>query len=128
MTILALYLADTDNDVLPDAWEQQYFGDSTNANSEAVCSNGVNTVLDAYIAGFDPTDPAAGFYASDDIQSGDIVIEWPCTSNRTYSVYWTTNLVDGFELIQTVGSCGSFTDTVHQTESAGYYKIDVQLP
>jgi PKD repeat protein len=46
---------DADDDGLPDEWENQYFGGSTNANPHALAANGVNTILEAYVAGLNPT-------------------------------------------------------------------------
>jgi len=55
---------DLDGDGLPDWWETQYYGDSTNANPSAICSNGVNTVEEAYIAGLNPTNAQSWFLPS----------------------------------------------------------------
>jgi hypothetical protein len=46
-----------------------------------------------------------------------------------YSVYWTTNLLGGFQPLETnlVWPQNSWTDTVHSAEDGGFYRVKVQL-
>ncbi len=119
---------DIDDDGLPDDWETLYFGGATNANPEALCSNGINTVLQAYIAGFDPTDPAAGFGMTG-LDAQDRVVQWSAVSGRWYSVFWTDDLGSGFPPVPLMSNLtsGAFTDSVHAAEDAGFYRIEVEL-
>lgn len=119
---------DADSDELPDWWEEHYFGVATNANPGTTCSNGVNTYMEAYIAGLDPNDPDSLFSAS---MSSNSVVYWqPSIDGRVYSTYWTTNLPDGFVALETNLSwtSGSYTDVIHSAESSGFYKVEVSLP
>jgi len=119
---------DTDGDGLPDWWEEQYFSGATNANPDAICSNGVNTVMEAYIAGLNPNDPNAAFLISLRQYSPQAVLEWNATSGRVYSVYWTSNLLNGFgSPMQSNYTGGVYTDETHNAEEKGFYKIDVKL-
>jgi len=117
---------DTDGDGLPDWWETIYYGGATNASPAAMASNGVNTVIQAYIAGLDPTDPSALFTISE-LQSN--VLFWSGVSGRVYTIYWTSNLLSGFQTLEPnlpwTGS--TFTDTTHSAEDQGFYKIDVKI-
>ena len=120
---------DIDDDGLPDEWEEQYFGGETNATPSAIASNGVNTVLEAYVAGINPTQ-AESFFSVTNFDSGPdgFVVEWNSTRGRVYSVYGSTNLIEGFGeplVTNILWPQSSWTDTVHQTKS--FYKIDVQL-
>ncbi len=117
---------DFDEDGLPNEWEALYFGNITNGVKGTTCSNTINTVWEAYIAGLDPTDPHAVFLMS--ILPGR-VLQWPCVSGRVYSVQWTTNLQESFQLLETniPWTTEVFTDRVHGVEDHGYYKIKVQL-
>jgi hypothetical protein len=119
---------DSDSDGIPDSWEQQYFGAPTGANPNTLCSNGINTLRQAYIAGLNPNDPHGAFGISELRSLGmDKVLRWNAVSGRVYSVYWTTNLISGF---QCLGSNISWTQgcfTNLTTEPCGYYKIDVRL-
>lgn len=113
---------DLDGDGLPNDWEEEYFGGPTNANPNALCANGADSVLQAFIAGIDPTDPAArfGLHLAQPLS-------WNSASGRQYTVYRTTNLLEDFQPLQTGIVGGSFTDVVHGAELKNYYKIGVEL-
>jgi hypothetical protein len=119
---------DADADGIPNDWEQQYFGTSTGAVASATASNGVNTVLECYIAGLNPIDPSSAFLISDlrPLSSASI-LRWNSTSGRVYSVYWSSNLLNGFHLLQTNYTGGVFTDAVHGAEPNVFYQIEVQV-
>jgi hypothetical protein len=116
---------DTDSDGIPDWWEQQHFGNITNANPDAMCSNGVHSIFQAYIAGIDPQDPVACF----ELCNTRNILEWTAVSGRVYTIYWTTNLLDGFHCLESniIWNAGSFTDSVHSADGQGFYKLDVRL-
>lgn len=115
---------DTDADGLPNDWELFYFGGSTNANPSAMASNGVNTILEAYVAGLNPTNSESFFDVG---FTNGFVIQWNAVSGRVYSIFGTTNLPAGFQPLETniLWPQSSWTDTVNR--SKGFYKIDVQL-
>jgi len=120
---------DTDGDGLPDWWEEQYFSGATNANPNTLCSNGVNTLRQAYIAGLNPTNPASLFLTSV-LRSPPSVLSWDAVSGRVYSVWWTSNLLSGdfLPLESNIPWTGNiFTDTTYGVEEKGFYKIDVEL-
>ncbi len=116
--------SDVDADGIPALWEVQYFGGTTNANPSAICANGINTVIEAYIVGLNPTDPNAAFLTS--ILPGK-VLQWNAVSGRVYDVYWTTNLLTGFQCLESniPWTRSGFTNS--SSVPCGYYKIDVQL-
>jgi len=121
---------DADGDGLPDWWETQYYGGPTNANPKAMASNGINTVLEAYIAGLNPTNPASLFVITG-LESGQQnVVYWPGVSGRVYTVYWSSNFsVSGFDLLENniPWTDNVFTDTNHSADEKGFYKIKVDL-
>jgi len=124
----SIYLAaaqgepDIDEDGLPDSWEVRYFGGATNANPIATASNGINTLLETYIAGLNPTNPAARL-SLDSVQP----LTWTAVSGRVYTISWTSNLLSGFQPLETNYTGGAFTDALHSTDTEGFYKIDVRL-
>ncbi len=121
---------DIDGDGLPDYWEAEHYGGATNANPDTICSNGINRVIDAYVAGFDPHDPAAVF----DVQSvtpvsGGFVVNWNSVSGRVYDIYRTTNLMESFDFLKTniYYPVNSYTDILHNSEKKCFYKINVRV-
>ena len=88
-------------------------------------------MLDAYIAGFDPTDPDASFLISDlTLLTAKSIIEWTAVSGRVYTIYWTSNLLSGFGSPLTNNLSWTpaiFTDSAHSAEEKGFYKIEVEL-
>lgn len=115
-------LNDRDEDNLPGWWEAQYYGGATNAVATNICSNGINTVLEAYIAGLNPTNPVSIFELSNIWNT----LQWDAVTGRIYRIYWTSNLLSGFQSLET-NYTGSFTDTEHETDQKGFYKIEVEL-
>jgi len=113
-------------------WLDNYFG-TTSVDGSALSSNGVNTILESYIAGLDPTNPASRFAVMGiGDQAGASVLNWSSVSGRLYSVYWSSNLLGGaagFQLISNniPWNANTFTDAVHGADDAGFYRIDVQL-
>ncbi len=120
---------DSDNDGLPDEWETQYYGNLSPSPGDP-SSNGVNTVHEAYIAGLDPTDPNAAFLISVlRPLTTENTLQWQSVSGRTYTVYWTSNLLAPFDLIGSnlMWPAAAFTDTQHLNNAAGFYKLDVEF-
>jgi hypothetical protein len=119
-------LDDIDNDSLPNDWELLYFGSETAANTNDPAANGINTVLEAYIAGINPTNPSSFFKAALTNQNG-FVVRWNATSGRVYSVFGSADLQSGFQPLETniLWPQSSWTDTVNRSES--FYKVDVEL-
>ncbi len=115
--------ADWDGNGLPDWWERLYFG-VPGVDPNSICANGFNTVQQAYIAGFSPINPESSFGITG-INGNQI--QWDAVSNRVYTVYWSTNLPDGFLPLQTDYTGGSYTDLLHGAADSCFYKLDVQL-
>jgi len=121
--------SDSDGDGLPDFWELTYYPGITSVSWDDISSNGVNTVGQTYIAGLDPTNPASLFALTDLFPGVSNQISWQSVSGRTYTVYWTSNLLTGFNPIASnlVWPAASFTDTQHENSVDGFYKLDVEL-
>lgn len=119
---------DSDADGISDPWEERYFGGPTNANPNSLCSNGINTVIEAYVAGLNPTNSSSVFQTSVLCPpSSGAVLRWNATSGRVYNVYWTTNLMTGFQTLQSNYTGGAITDNLHAAAGKCFYKIDVRL-
>ncbi len=86
---------DADGDGIPDWWESLHYGGATNANPAALAFNGVNTVLEAWIADLNPTNPASVFVMttiSNAPGGAASVIASPGSTARVYQLFSTTNL------------------------------------
>jgi len=115
---------DWDGDGIPNDWEYAYFGGETNAAPDAICSNGLNTIRECFIAGLNPNDPTNIFSIS---MIPANILQWSCVSGRVYSVYWSTNLLGDFHPLETniPWTHGCFTNTTEALNS--FFKIEVQL-
>jgi len=120
---------DTDGDGLPDWWEELYFGGPTNATPSDTAANGVNIVGETYIAGIDPTDPNAFFEVESLVVDSEVIFNWTSVTDRVYSVYGTTNLVDGFQPVETnlFYPRNSWTGQIDGATSASFYQLKVEL-
>jgi len=120
-------LSDADGNGLPDVWELEYYN-RVGVDPEAVCSNGINTVRQAYVAGLHPND-AQSLFLIDRLRvlSTGVTFDWNTVSGRLYSVYWTTNLINGFLPLETdiPWTRGSYTNSAPIPQS--FFKLDVRL-
>ena len=120
---------DFDADGFVDFWEMENFGSRYSADPASTCSNGINNVRQAYIAGLDPNDPDSKFLASVLRSPTSSILGWNAISGRVYSVQWSTNLLENFQPLETniPWTAGGYTDTNHPASGQMFYKIDVQL-
>ena len=129
--LLLTISTDSDGDGLLDAWEIDYFGDSTTTDGTGdQDTDGFNDYSE-FAAGTNPTNSASLLEVTDMevTDPSGMVIRWDPVSNRIYGVQWTSNLLDGvFHPLETNlhYPVGNYTDRVHGAESQGYYKINVR--
>ncbi|MDF7808361.1 carbohydrate-binding protein [Pontiellaceae bacterium B12219] len=79
-----------------------------------------------YIAGLNPTNPDA-FLLSGTMSDAAKSLSWDAVSGRVYNIYWASNLVDGFSLVESNALNGFYIDSAHADDEAGFYKITVEL-
>jgi hypothetical protein len=137
-------VADADGDGIPDWWEEMYFGSATGATATNMAANGVNTVLEAYIAGLDPMN------ASDTVSVAGaqpavngIVVRFLTKSERDYLIWYADNNLmtptwyqTSTNRIQGTGDPYEWTDdgtetNPHQLDdnvTNRFYRIEVMLP
>jgi hypothetical protein len=119
---------DMDNDGLPDAWEKQYRPNLDDLGAGDFDGDGLLDT-EEYIAGTNPDNPDSTLEVrAQNLSTNGIVIHWDAVTNRTYRVFWTSNLTESAILLKPdlAYPATSYTDQIHQTESAGFYFIDVQ--
>ncbi|MEI7850440.1 MAG: hypothetical protein WCH86_01250 [Kiritimatiellales bacterium] len=83
------------------------------------------TAWQEYIAGTDPTNTTSGFKAAQDNRN---IISWNSFSGRVYSVYWSTNLLNGFQPLETniPWTQSSFTNATPDSR-VNHYQIKVRM-
>ena len=123
---------DTDGDGIPDDWETTYFGGPTNANASALAANGVNTIMESFIAGLNPNNPDSVFevHGSTQASGNQSVLTWtPSVTGRVYAISWTTNLHNQFTPLVTnlPGPQTTYTTTVHTLHPSTYFRIEVRM-
>ncbi|NLX26917.1 MAG: hypothetical protein GXY61_13340 [Lentisphaerae bacterium] len=125
-------IGDQDCDGLPDNWEVDYFGDTSSMRSSDDSDMDLIDNWSEWIAGTNPSDPDSVFTASlspNQVSADGFVVEWLSVEDRTYSVLWRGSLTNAHEVLQDEIEYpqNSYTDTVHNAESTGFYQIGVQL-
>ncbi len=79
-----------------------------------------------YIAGLNPTN-ADAFVISGSMSAASNLVSWSAVSGRVYNVYWSSNLTDGFTLIESNAQDGVYIDTERAGEPTGFYRFTVEL-
>jgi hypothetical protein len=126
ITLTATYVErDTDGDGMDDDWETTYLGGLKPNGAQDSDGDG-KTDLEEFIAGTHPGDKGSVFEISDFRAGPPSVINWSSVSGRVYSVYWSTNLISGFQCLE---SNIPYTRTGFTNSGSlrGFYRISVQL-
>ncbi len=89
------------------------------------------TNFEEYMAGTDPLD-AQSTFSIGGLTGGEGQMElfWPFASNRVYDVYGSTNLMDGFALLEEgiAPPQSSYTNTLSEDGRQEFFKIKVRRP
>lgn len=116
---------DTDRDGMPDDWEEDNFGSTSNALGSAVADwdkDGMCNLFELY-AGTQPTNNAsvlqvAGFSPSGTVGDG-LVLQWSSVVGRMYRIQCATNLPGRFENVVTnIPACPPINCYTVQIDSA----------
>ncbi|MGJ8641996.1 MAG: sulfatase-like hydrolase/transferase [Luteolibacter sp.] len=107
-SILYPRVANNDGDAFPNAYEIQY-GLDPNSPKDAFTDldgDGSNN-LSEFIAGTDPSEPGDFFKIINALDTAtEFTVTWQSVAERTYSIYWSTDLVN-WTLHSTVTGTGS---------------------
>ncbi len=126
-------LRDDDNDGLPDAWEQQYFGNPTNAVASDDSDGDGFSNLAEYIAGTDPKNADSNLRITQ-VQAGpglSVTLTWPSAANRIYTVERASSEPGGFiGLLDFFGNPfeTSYRDMWLTNPPPSFYRIRAELP
>lgn len=115
-------------------WLTQY--GLTNFSADAMADLDGDGLLtwQEYIAGTDPTNSASCFRISsvDITQQGAAVVRWLSVSDRSYNLYWSTNLLESFTLLAGASNLPAtppenvFTNSPPQNSTPSFYRLGVQ--
>jgi hypothetical protein len=124
---------DTDSDGMPDLWEMQYFGNSTNAVASLDSDGDRTDNLTEYIAGTNPTNAASFFsiinFTVTATTDPSFIVSWEPVYGRIYGVAWSDQLNHTFTNISgdLPYPTGSYTDTVERAGPQHFYRIGVRM-
>ncbi len=123
---------DLDGDGIADWWESLYFGAPSNCIWYSDDDGDEYNNREEFIAFTDPTNEASFFAVTGhgiSAESNYFVVDWLSVTGRYYDVSWSTNLQQGFELLESnlEHPQSSYTDVLHGAESEGFYNIEVRL-
>jgi hypothetical protein len=125
---------DDDGDGMPNGWEALYFGGPTNATAGADPDGDRHNNWQEWVAGTDPTNTLSVLRVNDSAAGAGAawVLTWSSTSNRLYSVQWSSNLRAGFATVvsnlEATPAVNVYTDATHAAGHAGMYRIGVTNP
>ena len=110
---------------MPKLWLDQYGLTNYSADDAVADLDGDGlAVWQEYTAGTDPTNSASSFCVTGDPRN---MLSWNAVSGRVYSVYWTTNLMAGFQCLESNIPWTQVSFTNSTDAPCGYYKIGVRL-
>jgi hypothetical protein len=115
-------LLDEDGDGIPDTWD-------LNPNSELDATEDADgdgmSNLDEYIAGTNPTNELSVFTVKMDI--GGRKLDWAWESNRMYTVWYKTNLVEQFKPLREIEGKEPWTGFTDIQRDKAFYRIEVRM-
>ncbi|MFH0953892.1 MAG: hypothetical protein V1873_06150 [Verrucomicrobiota bacterium] len=134
-TVVSVYRVDSDDDGMPDDWEQTNFHDLVTATATSDYDHDAQLDWEEYVTGSQPTNVASVWGLSHDpadAATNRFVIRWLSASNRLYDVFQTTSLLDSFGPLSTDLPSSppenAYTDTVYGAEPASFYRVRVREP
>ncbi len=128
---------DTDGDGIPDECEEEYPAalDPLNPTDGRLDfdKDGMPND-DEWVSGTDLADPTS-FFAVAGVEHSSVtenLLMWPSATGRLYGVYWTSNALQGYQLIQedvlATPPANTITDAVFGVDAQGFYQIRVRHP
>ena len=121
---------DANGNGLPDWWESQFFGGNANPTADPDHDGASN--LAEYLAGTDPTSGASVFAFIEIRKSpaAGLIVDWSSSTNRSYRLERSTDLLSGFSAIQTNLPASPPRNTYEDSTATGpgpyFYRLRVE--
>lgn len=127
--------ADADADGIPDAWEQEIFGTTTNTAAGDNDGDGVSN-YEEYVADTQPTNELNRFEMDQVTRSLGLSVVAAGRSNRSYYLWRSTNAASAsplWTIVSSTAALGShsnvvLTDTNQSTLPGAWYRLEVTAP
>ncbi len=131
---------DADNDGVPDSWERYYFGSLPPVNGTTDRDGDGVKDWQEWVAGTSPTN-RLDFFKISGARLGQVnpwlevpamVMDWRSVTDRTYTIYYTTNVASGpvvwslFDQVQGTGGTISYTND--WPDPLDIYMLGVNIP
>jgi hypothetical protein len=134
----AMFRAKTATNDVPLWWLAQYYNVTTNGDELALSDGDSDGLLawQEYIAGTVPTNSVSclRFNQIDKAAERNLVLRWPSTLDRLYTLLYSSNLVAGawtsdpaFINIPGTGNDLCYTSSLPQQMPCGYYRVEVRM-
>ena len=120
---------DEDDDGLPDYWEIKYFGDIDEIDGTEDSDGDGLTDLEEYLAGSDPTSASSSFvFVNSSPNPTTNTLRWASSSNRTYTIHYTTNLMQSFSVLESgIEGTPPVNEYKHYSIARGdFYRIELE--
>jgi parallel beta-helix repeat protein len=133
---LLLPTADSNGDSIPDGWAWQYGFDPTAPNIATNDPDGdARTTIEEWIADTNPVDPQSVFRIASITATQQVVVNFPSSSNRVYTLYASSNLVTEAAAwlpvtgqVDVPGNGATLSLSNNPAASRQFYRVGVEAP